>query len=101
MSPEVLKGEESDRSDEWSIGVLMYLILCGNPPFKGKSNDMIMASICEGKYDFSENIWNRISHEAKDLIKKLLTYDHHDRISVSQILRHPWFTKIEREGGPK
>lgn len=75
LAPEILKGESGLKSDEWSIGVLLYIILCGKPPFKGNSYSEVMASICQGKYEFKDKIWNRISHEVKDLIKKLLTYD--------------------------
>jgi serine/threonine protein kinase len=46
-------------------------------------------------------VWNRVSKEAKDLISKLLTYNYKDRLVASEGLKHPWFDKIQREGGAK
>jgi serine/threonine protein kinase len=43
-----------------------------------------------GKYDIEHGVWKNVSKEAKDLIKKLLTYDPAERISAEQALKHPW-----------
>ena len=46
-------------------------------------------------------MWNRVSEEAKDLISRLMTYNYQDRIMACEAIKHPWFAKIEREGGAR
>jgi calcium-dependent protein kinase len=101
IAPEVLKGEFNERSDEWSIGILLYILLSGEPPFKAPSDIEIFKLINKGRIQFLDKMWNRVSVEAKDLIGKLLTYNYHDRLIASEALKHPWFDKIQREGGAK
>jgi calcium-dependent protein kinase len=72
IAPEVLKGSYTTQCDTWSMGVVMYIMLCGRPPFGGKNNNEILESVMAAKYDFSSPNWALVSDEAKDLIKKLL-----------------------------
>mmetsp|Transcript_7685 Transcript_7685/g.5786 ORF Transcript_7685/g.5786 Transcript_7685/m.5786 type:complete len:81 (+) Transcript_7685:742-984(+) len=69
----------------------MFILLCGEPPFNGETDEKIMAKILKGKFDFKQNVWNTRSHESKDLITKMLTYKFQDRISAQEALNHPWF----------
>lgn len=52
MAPEVLRGEFSDKSDVWSIGVIMYMLLCGRVPFEGDNEAEVGERICEGSPPF-------------------------------------------------
>ena len=90
IAPEVLKKNYSEKCDIWSIGVVMYVLLCGYPPFNGANDKAIIESVLKGKYSLDEPEWDDISEEAKDLIKKLLDYDPAKRISAGEALQHPW-----------
>ena len=72
MAPEVIKLCYDEKCDLWSIGILLYVILCGLPPFDGKDNKEIMNNVKLGKFKMSSEIWDNVSDDAKDLISKLL-----------------------------
>jgi calcium-dependent protein kinase len=92
IAPEVIKKQYSEKCDLWSIGVLMYILLSGEPPFNDPraDNDAIMKKVEIGKYDIENGVWKQISDPAKDLIKKLLTMDPATRPSAEEALNHPW-----------
>lgn len=113
MAPEVVEafiGENDSiaydkRCDLWSLGVIMYILLCGYPPFSGKCGrdcgwergdncsacqELLFQSIQDGSFDFPEPEWNHISSEAKHLISSLLVKRASSRLSASDVLRHPW-----------
>lgn len=71
----------------------MYILLCGYAPFTGETDKDIMNRVKTGKFVFLHEDWSGISKEAKDLIRKMLTYDQDDRISGEEAMRHEWFTK--------
>jgi calcium-dependent protein kinase len=77
----------------------MYILLSGEPPFNDPKadNEAIMKKVEKGKYDVSKGIWKTVSKEAKDLIKKLLTYKPEDRISAEDALQHPWIHDFKVE----
>ena len=52
ISPEVLKGDYGEKCDLWSMGVILYILLCGEPPFNGDSDDKIMQKILRGKFEY-------------------------------------------------
>lgn len=68
IAPEVLKGSYTTQCDTWSMGVVMFIMLSGKPPFGGKGNKEILNNVLTGKYDFSGPQWTDISADAKDLI---------------------------------
>ena len=96
ISPEVLNNKYNEKCDIWSCGVIMYMMLSGQPPFKGDNDEEIYQSIKEGKYNFDDEIWDEISSDAKDLIKNLLIKDINKRYSARKALSHPWITKHRR-----
>ena len=96
VSPEVLKNKYNEKCDIWSCGVIMYMMLSGNPPFKGDNDEEIYQAVKEGKYNFDDEKWDEISGDAKDLIKNLLIKDMNKRYSAKKALSHPWITKHRR-----
>ena len=66
----------------WSCGVILYIILCGYPPFNGHNDNNIMEKVKIGKYTFDTEEWSYISIEAKNFIKRLLEKDTKKRYSV-------------------
>ena len=75
IAPEVLHGEYNEKCDIWSCGVILYILLCGYPPFDGDSDEDIYKAIELGEVNFPEENWSQISQEAKNLIQKMLTLD--------------------------
>ena len=96
ISPETLAGNYNEKCDIWSIGIILYILLSGEPPFNGPSDGIILAKIKTYKYNFPESKWKNISIEAKDLILKMLIQED-KRLSASQVLQHPWFNLIKKE----
>ncbi len=94
VAPEILIKDYSEKCDIWSAGVILYILLSGEPPFNGSNNKNIYYKISTYKYNFPENKWNNISNEAKDLISKILVPEE-QRISADDILNHEWFKKVE------
>jgi len=76
IAPEVLNQTDDERCDVWSIGVLMYILLSGQPPFDGDDDAAIIEKIRVGKYSIDGKIWDNVSAEAKILIKRMLTIDY-------------------------
>lgn len=95
MAPEVIEGNYTNACDMWSAGVILYIILCGYPPFNGVSDEQILENILKGEYDFDDPIWDEISEEAKDLIEHLLIEEEY-RLTPKQALEHPWVTSYAR-----
>jgi len=93
VAPEVLKNEPYDRAvDLWSLGVILYILLCGFPPFYHESTAQLYKQIKKGEYDFPDPYWTDISAEAKDMVSRLLTVNPKKRITAEGVLQHPWIT---------
>ena len=102
MAPEVLDGLYDSKCDTWSLGVILYVFMCGYLPFQGQSRNEVFHKIVHGKYHFNHAEFKYASAEAKDLICRLLETDHKKRYSASQALQHPFFTESTSEKkGPK
>jgi calcium-dependent protein kinase len=97
IAPEVLLNKYNEKCDLWSCGVIMYILLSGTPPFKGKSEADIIRSVKSGKFTFNPKLWNNISSASKDLICKLLEVDVEKRYSAEQALMHPVFSDYESQ----
>ncbi|ANQ06622.1 CAMK/CDPK protein kinase [Plasmodium coatneyi] len=93
IAPEVLKKKYNEKCDVWSCGVIMYILLCGYPPFGGQNDQDIIKKVEKGKYYFDFNDWKNISDEAKELIKLMLTYDFNKRITAKEALNSKWILK--------
>lgn len=91
IAPEVLRRRYTKSCDLWSIGVVMFILLVGYPPFYGASDAEVMSKVIKWKFTFAGTEWESISNSAKDLISKLLDMDPRRRASASQALEHAWF----------
>lgn len=93
VAPEILLQKPyRENCDFWSVGVVLFILLSGSPPFYHEDNFELFEIIKTGKYSFSAPQWKNISAEAKDLISKLLLTDPEKRIAGKDILAHPWIT---------
>ena len=95
IAPEVIKGKYDEACDIWSVGVIMYIMLTGTPPFNGDEDDEILKAVSIGRYDTSLPQYQALSPNAKDLLTKLLKYNPSERITAAEALNHPWFTSNE------
>ena len=89
VSPEILKGSYTEKCDIWSAGVILYILLSGDPPFNGPDDTSIYTKIANLKYSFPPNKWFDISNEAKDLITHMICPEN-ERYSAKEVLSHPW-----------
>lgn len=111
MAPEVVDawvGESfsyDKKCDLWSLGTILYIMLCGYPPFYGQCGedcgwergeacqycqDSLFTRIQDGIFEFPDNEWYAISEEAKDLIRCLLVRNPRKRLTAVEVLHHPW-----------
>lgn len=96
-APEVLKGDPEgydENCDLWSLGVILYTMLCGKAPFHARSRDesvsSIMERIKEGDFNFDAPAWQGVSKEAKDVVQGLLTVNPDKRLRMSALLNNTW-----------
>ena len=93
VSPEILKHLPYGTAvDMWSCGVLTYILLGGYPPFYDDDQNRLYDKIKHGVFEFHPEYWAQISHQGKDLIKKMLTVNPSQRITAAKALEHPWIT---------
>jgi calcium-dependent protein kinase len=91
LAPEVMIGKGyNEKVDIWSIGVIAYMMLSGTQPFTGRTTQAILKSVEHAKVDLEQSSWRRVSFEAKDLVKALLTKVPAARPFAWQSLQHPW-----------
>lgn len=90
IAPEVLKKDYNEKCDIWSCGVILYILLCGYPPFNGSSDKQIMETVSRGIFTMVGSEWETVSIEAKRFLKKLLEFEPEKRINSEQALNDPW-----------
>ena len=91
VAPEIVRGVSyGTKVDMWSLGVIMYILLAGYPPFSSDDLFALFECIKRGEYAFHEEHWAMVSEDAKDLIRRLLTVDPKARISASTALASSW-----------
>ena len=82
VAPEVLKGDYDNTCDIWSLGIILYIFLCGYPPFEGDSNKEIFRNVLNQNLKFDPEDWQNVSDDAKHLISRMLDKNHRTRISA-------------------
>ncbi|ESO03786.1 hypothetical protein HELRODRAFT_80203 [Helobdella robusta] len=98
VAPEVLGPEKYDKScDMWSLGVIMYILLCGYPPFYSSHGAPISPGmkkrIRNGQFDFPHHEWGQISSEAKELIRGLLKTEPEQRLTIRDVVQNSWISQ--------
>jgi len=112
VAPEVVQnmGQSNPKGygkavDVWSMGVILYMLLCGEPPFDQRKPTPILDQVKKGVYKMPEDLQQSLSKEAQDLIVQLLAIDPLKRITLEDVAKHPWVVgdrksrpKIQRQG---
>ena len=90
VSPEVLGGEGYDgrKADVWSLGVILFVMTTGRLPFQEPTFDTLFAKIKEAQYAFPRGV----SASFKDLVSKILVPNPRERLQLSDITSHEWYT---------
>ena len=96
MAPEVLKRNYGPEVDIWSAGVILYILLCGVPPFWAETEQGVAQAIIRSVIDFKRDPWPRVSDNAKDLVKKMLDPDPKKRLTAQGVLDHPWIQNAKK-----
>merc|ERR1719340_491544 len=93
VAPEILaETGYGVKVDVWAIGVIMYILLCGYPPFSSRTNNQeeLFDQILSGLFEFNSPDWDEVTYPAKELISWSLVVDPLQRYSAKEILQHPW-----------
>lgn len=94
FSPEMIRGEYTEQTDVFSVGIIMYQLLTGIHPFYTPGADdeqSVKYKISRRDVEFPVSFWSHISTDAKDLTRKLLIRDPKERITAAEAMRHRWF----------
>ena len=95
MAPELLKGKYNFKVDLWALGIVLYLLLCGEYPFREQNeSDKVVDDPCTQKLEFLQDQWRLVSPEAKELVSLLLQENPDDRPECDQLIDSPWLNSI-------
>jgi calcium-dependent protein kinase len=97
IAPEVINKQYGPECDVWSLGVVLYTMICGTPPFLGNNTTEIFQRIQYCKLEFLQKAWKLVSEECKDLIKKMMKKNPRERISMAEVMQHGWFAKLNSQ----
>ena len=89
-APEVLSENYTEKCDVWSCGVILYMMLSGQPPFAGKTEQDVLEKVKRGRVDFHSEVWEGVSAEAKEMVALMLTKNVTIRPAAKELLHHSW-----------
>ena len=89
MAPEVITGKYNEKCDIWACGIILYIMLCGKPPFYSQDEEELKKKICSMKYNFNYPEFKKVSQDAIDLISHMLVGPE-KRLSAAEVLSTPW-----------
>ncbi|KAJ3602432.1 hypothetical protein NHX12_030187, partial [Muraenolepis orangiensis] len=101
LAPEVVGRQRYGRPvDCWAMGVIMYILLSGNPPFYDETDDEdyenhdknLFRKILAGDYEFDSPYWDDISDSAKSLVARLMDVDQDQRLTAQEAINHEWIS---------
>uniref|UniRef100_A0A8C1DB52 CaM kinase-like vesicle-associated protein n=2 Tax=Cyprinus carpio TaxID=7962 RepID=A0A8C1DB52_CYPCA len=101
LAPEVVGRQRYGRAvDCWALGVIMYILLSGNPPFYDETDDddyenhdkNLFRKILAGDYEFDSPYWDEISDSAKNLVSRLMEVDQDQRLTAQEAINHEWIS---------
>ena len=78
------------KCDMWTVGVIVFIMLGGYYPFRGKSEMDVLRKVRYGEFKFHPKMWKNITDDAKDLVKRMMTVDPEERIMATDALQSPW-----------
>ncbi|XP_045496962.1 peripheral plasma membrane protein CASK isoform X3 [Colias croceus] len=97
MAPEVVSSQLYGKPvDVWAAGILLHVLLVGYLPFTG-TRERLFEAICRGRLRFDAPLWDDISDAAKDLVQRMLTVDHTQRINIQEVLNHRWIRDRDKQ----
>ncbi|KAG6488874.1 calcium-dependent protein kinase 16-like [Zingiber officinale] len=96
MAPEVLKRNYGPEIDIWSAGVILYILLCGVPPFWAETEQGVAQAILKGAIDFTRDPWPNVSESAKNLVQQMLEPEPKLRLTAKQVLEHSWLQNAKK-----
>jgi len=95
VAPEVLDKDYTSQCDMWSLGVTVFIVLFGYMPFFGSEEHQV-GQIKKGKYTEKKHIWDNVSKNGQDFVRKLLVVDQTKRLTAQQALEHPWIKERDQ-----
>ena len=91
IAPEIINSMQYTKSvDMWSMGVLLYEMLGGYPPFADDNDRRLLGKITRGHFEFHTRYWSEVGVEARQLVRGLLVTDPDKRLTPEEVLVHPW-----------
>jgi calcium/calmodulin-dependent protein kinase I len=98
VAPEVLMATGYDPiCDVWSVGVITYVLLSAHIPFDGQTENQVFQKILRAQFRFPSPMWDDITEDAKDFIRKIFVVDPKKRMTVSECLDHNWLNGENEE----
>jgi calcium-dependent protein kinase len=98
VAPQVLQGDYDHKCDIWSCGVIMYILLCGYPPFYGDDDGQILAMVRKGEFDFPEEEWGTVDKKAQAIISEMLCMQESKRPEAQDLLQRAWIQGKAEKG---
>lgn len=104
VAPEILTNiSYSRKCDIWALGVILYILLCGDAPFRPDDEnssrdehiDQISAKILKGAFAESYS-WSKVSNSAKDLIRRMLMVNQDERLNIKDVINHEWLISFRK-----